>query len=106
MRKRVTKNTVKDRLADLKNIAKRLRFLAIEVILSRFAVSCLSQFISKNACCFFTTRTVCKCLCSHMAASEHSARCVFVDAEWREACGLHQDSSILRPVLTGGGGEG
>ncbi len=41
-----------------------------------------------------------------MAASEHSARCVFVDAEWREASGLHQDSSTLRPVLTGGGGEG
>uniref|UniRef100_A0A673IGM9 Copine-3-like n=1 Tax=Sinocyclocheilus rhinocerous TaxID=307959 RepID=A0A673IGM9_9TELE len=30
VRKRVTRNTVKDRLADLKNIAKRLRFLAIE----------------------------------------------------------------------------
>uniref|UniRef100_A0A8C2HLQ1 Fer-1 like family member 4 n=1 Tax=Cyprinus carpio TaxID=7962 RepID=A0A8C2HLQ1_CYPCA len=28
--KRVTRNTVKDRLADLKNIAKRLRFLAVE----------------------------------------------------------------------------
>ncbi len=52
VRKRVTRNTVKDRLEDLKNIAKRLRFLAIEVMLPRFAVSCLSQFISKNACCF------------------------------------------------------
>uniref|UniRef100_A0A8C1D0P5 Fer-1 like family member 4 n=1 Tax=Cyprinus carpio carpio TaxID=630221 RepID=A0A8C1D0P5_CYPCA len=30
VRKRVTRNTVKDRLADLKNIAKRLRFLAME----------------------------------------------------------------------------
>uniref|UniRef100_A0A9J8CK52 Fer-1 like family member 4 n=1 Tax=Cyprinus carpio carpio TaxID=630221 RepID=A0A9J8CK52_CYPCA len=30
VRKRVTRNTVKDRLADLKNITKRLRFLAIE----------------------------------------------------------------------------
>uniref|UniRef100_A0A8C2F870 Fer-1 like family member 4 n=1 Tax=Cyprinus carpio TaxID=7962 RepID=A0A8C2F870_CYPCA len=30
VRKRVTRNTVKDRLADLKNIAKRLRFLAVE----------------------------------------------------------------------------
>uniref|UniRef100_A0A8C1STD0 Fer-1 like family member 4 n=1 Tax=Cyprinus carpio TaxID=7962 RepID=A0A8C1STD0_CYPCA len=30
LRKRVTRNTVKDRLADLKNITKRLRFLAIE----------------------------------------------------------------------------
>uniref|UniRef100_A0A8C1D1S3 Fer-1 like family member 4 n=1 Tax=Cyprinus carpio carpio TaxID=630221 RepID=A0A8C1D1S3_CYPCA len=30
LRKRVTRNTVKDRLADLKNIAKRLRFLAME----------------------------------------------------------------------------
>uniref|UniRef100_A0A672T2U3 Fer-1-like protein 4 n=1 Tax=Sinocyclocheilus grahami TaxID=75366 RepID=A0A672T2U3_SINGR len=30
VRKRVTRNTVKDRLADVKNIAKRLRFLAIE----------------------------------------------------------------------------
>nr|XP_021335523.1 fer-1-like protein 4 [Danio rerio] len=30
VRKRVTRNTVKDRLADLRNITKRLRFLAIE----------------------------------------------------------------------------
>lgn len=39
LRKRVTRNTIKDRLADLKNIAKRLRFLAIEVMPSRFAVA-------------------------------------------------------------------
>ncbi|KAG1949657.1 fer-1-like protein [Pimephales promelas] len=30
VKKRVTRNTVKDRIADLKNIAKRLRFLALE----------------------------------------------------------------------------
>uniref|UniRef100_A0A672KT84 Fer-1-like protein 4 n=1 Tax=Sinocyclocheilus grahami TaxID=75366 RepID=A0A672KT84_SINGR len=76
---RITNNGHSNSISDLKNIAKRLRFLAIEVMPSRFAeFSCVPQYISKNACCFFTTRTVCKCVCVLMWQPQSTLPDVFL----------------------------
>jgi len=52
VKKRVTRNTVKDRITDLKNIAKRLRFLALEVMLSisSILIFTLTQLFCQQKC--------------------------------------------------------
>lgn len=56
--------------------------------------------------CVFTCDLIFCVSCFHVSsASEHSARCVPLDDDWREEDSICPDPSTLHPFLSGGGRE-
>lgn len=95
VKKRTTRNTVKDRLADLRNIAKRIRFLAQEVMAKIYPHVITNRIAVES-----------RITCAVTVAPEHFTRRVSVDDERRQASGLCQDPSALHSLLTSGGRKG
>lgn len=100
MQRRVTRRTVREKLADVRRILKRVHFLAKEVIMA-CALETICQHFARFTLYLHVTGYFFVLFCVS-SAPEHSARCVPLDDEWRKKDSICPDPSTFHPFLSGG----